>query len=142
MRRDKKQIMIVDDTSSNIDALIAVLGHQYELRVAVDGETALMALEQDDLPDLILLDILMPGLDGYEVCSRLKGSPRTRGIRIIFLTSLAENSEQAKGLSFGAEDYITKPFDPAIVQARVRTQLELKSYRDHLEEEIALAFAD
>jgi putative two-component system response regulator len=129
----KKQILIVDDTSSNIDTLIAVLGDEYDLRVAVDGETALQTLQSDNLPDLILLDIMMPGMDGYEVCSRLKSSSRTRGIGIIFLTALAESSEQEKGLNLGAEDYITKPFDPAIVKARIRTQLELKGYRDHLE---------
>ena len=134
----KKKILIIDDTSSNIDTLIAVLGDEYDLRVAVDGETALQSLQQDDLPDLILLDIMMPGMDGYEVCSRLKNSVSTRGISIIFLTALAENSEQEKGLNLGAEDYITKPFDPAIVRARVRIQLELKSYRDHLEEQVSL----
>ncbi|MEE4254054.1 MAG: HD domain-containing phosphohydrolase [Desulfuromusa sp.] len=133
MDSGKKQILIVDDTSSNIDTLIAVLGDEYDLRVAVDGETALQTLQSDNLPDLILLDIMMPGMDGYEVCSRLKSSSRTRGIGIIFLTALAESSEQEKGLNLGAEDYITKPFDPAIVKARIRTQLELKGYRDHLE---------
>jgi len=135
---EKKQILIVDDTSSNIDTLIAVLGDEYDLRVAVDGETALQSLQQDKLPDLILLDIMMPGMDGYEVCKRLKSSIRTKGIGIIFLTALAENFEQEKGLNLGAEDYITKPFDPAIVKARIRIQLELKSYRDHLEELVSL----
>jgi len=134
----KKQILIVDDTPSNIDTLIAVLGDEYDLRVAVDGEMALQTLQQSDLPDLILLDIMMPGTDGYEVCTRLKSSVRTRGIGIIFLTALTESSEQEKGLGLGAEDYITKPFDPAIVRARVRTQLELKGYRDHLEAQVVL----
>ena len=134
----KKQILIVDDTTSNIDTLIAVLGDEYDLRVAVDGEMALQTLQQPELPDLILLDIMMPGMDGYEVCKLLKSSTRTRGIGIIFLTALTENSEQEKGLSLGAEDHITKPFDPAIVRARVRTQLELKDYRDHLEAQVAL----
>lgn len=138
MLTQKKQILIVDDTSSNIDTLIAVLGDEYDLRVAVDGETALQSLQQDHLPDLILLDVMMPGMNGFEVCSRLKSSTRTRGIGIIFLTALAENSEQEKGLSLGAEDYITKPFDPAIVRARVRIQLELKGYRDYLEEQVSL----
>ncbi len=138
MNTVKKQIMIVDDAGSNIDTLIAVLGDEYGLRVAIDGESALQALQQDPLPDLILLDIMMPGMDGYEVCLQLKSSSRTRGIRIIFLTALTESFEQEKGLKLGAEDYITKPFDPAIVRARVRTQLELKGYRDHLEEQVAL----
>ena len=137
MEMRKKQILIVDDTPSNIDILMAVLGDEYDLRVAVDGETALQILQQTSLPDLILLDIMMPGMDGYDVCTQLKNSPKTCGIRIIFLTALTGSSDQEKGLNLGAEDYITKPFDPAIVRARVRTQLELKDYRDDLEEQVA-----
>ncbi len=133
----KRQILIVDDTPSNIDTLLAVLGDQYDLRVAVDGETALQVLQQEILPDLILLDIMMPGMDGYEVCRQVKGSDRTKGIRVIFITALTAAVEQEKGLILGAEDYITKPFDPSIVRARVKTQLELKHYQDNLEEEIA-----
>ena len=133
----KKKILIVDDTPANIDTLLAVLGSEYDIRVAIDGETALQTINKGYLPDLILLDIMMPGMDGYEVCSVLKGADRTKGIRIIFLTALSESSEQEKGLSLGAEDYICKPFDPAIVLARVHTQLELKTYRDHLEEKVA-----
>ena len=133
----QEKILIVDDTASNIDTLIAVLGDKYDLRVAVDGETALSVLQQPVLPDLILLDIMMPGMDGYDVCRTIKGSERTRGIRIVFLTAMAESKDQEKGLMLGAEDYITKPFDPAIVLARVRTQLELKGYRDSLEEQVA-----
>ncbi len=138
MANPKKQILIVDDTPANIDTLLAVLGDEYDLRIAIDGEMALHSLQQDELPDLILLDIMMPGMDGYEVCKRLKSSVRTRGIGIIFLTALNESSEQEKGLNLGAEDYIVKPFDPAIIRARVRTQLELKRYRDHLEEQVVL----
>ncbi len=138
----KKQILIVDDTASNIDTLIAVLGDEYDLRVAVNGEMALQTLQQTELPDLILLDIMMPGMDGYEVCRRLKSSDRTLGVRVIFLTALATNYEQEKGLSLGAEDYICKPFDPIIVRARVNTQLELKGYRDHLEEQVVLRTED
>ena len=135
MRR--RQILIVDDTPSNIDTLLAVLGDQYDLRVAVDGATALQVLQQEVLPDLILLDIMMPEMDGYEVCRQVKSSDRTKGVRIIFLTALKDASEQEKGLNLGAEDYITKPFDPSIVRARVKTQLELKSYQDSLEEEVS-----
>lgn len=132
----RRQILIVDDTPSNIDTLLSVLGDQYDLRVAVDGATALQTLQQDVLPDLILLDIMMPGMDGYEVCRQVKNSDRTKGIRVIFLTALSDTSEQEKGLNQGAEDYITKPFDPSIVRVRVKTQLELKHYQDGLEEEI------
>lgn len=138
MATQKKQILIVDDTPANIDTLLAVLGDEYDLRVAIDGEMALHSLQQAELPDLILLDIMMPGMDGYEVCKLLKSSVRTRGIGIIFLTALSDSAEQEKGLSLGAEDYITKPFDPAIIRARVRTRLELKGYRDDLEAQVAL----
>ena len=134
MQGRKKRILIVDDTASNIDVLIATLGDEYDLRIAIDGESALKVIDSDDLPDLILLDIMMPGISGYDVCSQLKKSERTTSIRIIFLTSLNEVTEQERGLKLGAEDYIIKPFEPAIVRARVRTQLELKEYRDHLEE--------
>ncbi len=136
MSGQRKKILLVDDTASNIDALIAVLGEEYDLRVAVDGESALQLVDKGDLPDLILLDIIMSGMDGYGVCRHLKGQRHTRGIGIIFLTALAETEEQEKGLNLGAEDYIIKPFEPAIVRARVRTQLELKSYRDSLEQQV------
>lgn len=130
----RKKILIVDDTDSNIDMLIAVLGDQYDLCAAVDGESALQALRTGELPDLVLLDIMMPGMDGYEVCRRIKSHQEHRGIKVIFLTSLVHSSEQEKGLNLGADDYIVKPFDPAIVRARVKTQLELKNYQDHLED--------
>ena len=133
----RSQILIVDDTPSNIDILLAVLGDQYDLRVAVDGATAMQILQQEILPDLILLDIMMPQMDGYEVCRRVKNSDRTKGIRVIFLTALNDSADQEKGLNLGAEDYITKPFDPSIVRARVKTQLELKHYQDNLEDEIS-----
>ena len=126
-------VMIVDDTETNIDILVEALGSDFDLRVAMDGETALEAVA-DEPPDLILLDIMMPGMDGYEVCSRLKASPRTRDIPIVFLTAMTEEQDEARGLELGAVDYITKPFSPALVKARVRNQLELKRYRDHLED--------
>ena len=131
------QILIVDDNSVNVDTLIAVLGDDYDLRVALDGETALKAIDHNDLPELVLLDVMMPGMDGYEVCRQLKKNKKTKSIRIIFLTALSEDADQEKGLDLGAEDYITKPFSPAIVRARVRSQLKLKHYRDHLEELVA-----
>lgn len=134
MTTEKKQILIVDDTASNIDVLVATLGNEYDLRIAIDGESALKVIETDVLPDLILLDIMMPGISGYDVCAQLKNCERTSSIRIIFLTSLNEVTEQERGLKLGAEDYIIKPFEPAIVRARVRTQLELKAHKDHLEE--------
>jgi putative two-component system response regulator len=125
--------MIVDDTETNIDILVETLGNDFDLRVAMDGKTALEAVA-DEPPDLILLDIMMPGMDGYEVCRRLKASPETRDIPIVFLTAMTEEQDEAKGLELGAVDYITKPFSPALVKARVRNQLKLKCYRDHLED--------
>ncbi len=126
-------VMIVDDTETNIDILVEALGSDFDLRVAMDGETALEAIA-DETPDLILLDIMMPGMDGYEVCRSLKASPETRDIPIVFLTAMSEEQDEARGLALGAVDYITKPFSPALVKARVRNQLELKRYRDHLED--------
>ncbi len=125
-------ILIVDDTEENVDILIATLGEMYDISVAIDGETALEMLE-DFTPDLILLDIMMPGIDGYEVCLRLKRETRTLKIPIIFLTALSEAQSEEKGLRLGAVDYITKPFNPFLVKARVKNHLELKMHRDNLE---------
>ncbi|THB70800.1 MAG: two-component system response regulator [Desulfobulbaceae bacterium] len=126
-------IMIVDDTEENIDILVAALGDEYEITVALDGESALEDISEQ-LPDLILLDIMMPGIDGYEVCKRLKASSRTSHIPVLFITAMAEAPNEEKGLGLGAVDYITKPFNPALVRARVKNHLELKHHRDHLED--------
>lgn len=126
-------VMIVDDTVTNIDILVETLGETYTLSVAMDGESALEAMAER-LPDLILLDIMMPGMDGYEVCEHLKQKDETRSIPIIFLTAMTGEGDEARGLALGAVDYITKPFKPGLVKARVRNQLELKHHRDHLEE--------
>jgi len=134
----KKQVLIVDDNDFNIDAMVAALGDEYDLRVALDGQTALDLIDQSDfLPDLTLLDIMMPGMNGFEVCKRLKASERTRGIKILFLTAMDDDADQEKGLRLEADDYIVKPFSPSIVRARVHTHLKLKEYRDHLEEKVA-----
>ena len=126
-------IMIVDDTETNIDILVDTLGDHYDVRVAMDGETALEDIGEEK-PDLILLDIMMPGMDGYQVCEVLKSNPETRGIPVIFLTAMNEVQDEARGLALGAVDYVTKPFSPDLVKARVKNQIELKRYRDHLEE--------
>lgn len=125
-------ILIVEDTAENVDILIATLGDLYDISVAGDGETALEML-LEFTPDLILLDIMMPGIDGYEVCERIKKETRTRQIPIIFLTALSEAQSEERGLQLGAVDYITKPFNPFLVKARVKNHLELKMYRDDLE---------
>ena len=132
MSVDKHRILIVDDASTNIEILNEVLGAEYDSLFAMDGATALrLAVEQE--PDLILLDVVMPGLDGHEVCMRLKAEPRTKGIPVIFISGLSDESDEAKGLEIGAIDYITKPFSPPIVRARVRNHLQLKRYQDMLE---------
>jgi len=137
MSSEKHRILIVDDASTNIEILNEVLGAEYDSLFAMDGATALQ-LAVDLVPDLILLDVVMPGLDGHEVCRRLKADPRTKGIPVIFISGLSEESDEAKGLEIGAIDYITKPFSPPIVRARVRNHLQLKRYQDMLERLLVL----
>jgi len=127
------QLLLVDDSAINLDTLLATLGDSYELRMAIDGQSALDLIASGYIPDLILLDIMMPDLDGYDVCRKLKADEKTREIPIIFLTALNNDADEAKGLDLGAVDYISKPFNPAIVNHRVKTQLELKQHRDHLQ---------
>jgi len=124
MTETRPTLLLVDDTATNIDILLDALGEDYAVRVATDGEAALNSVKKF-LPDLILLDIMMPGIDGYEVCRRLKEDDATQEIPIIFLTSLSEDADEARGLALGAVDYITKPFNTAIITARVRNHLEL-----------------
>jgi len=131
-RFTKKTILIVDDASENIDHLKEFLRLDYGIRGATSGEMAIkIALSQN--PDLILLDIMMPEMDGYEVCKKFKSIETTKVIPIIFVTTKSEIDDETKGLGLGAVDYITKPFVPAIVKARVATQLELKEARDDLQ---------
>jgi len=127
------RVLVVDDTEANIDILVETLANHYKVSVALDGESALEII-QLNRPDLILLDIMMPDMDGYEVCNRLKKDPLTRDIPIIFVTAKSEESDETKGLDMGAVDYITKPFSPPIVQARVKTHLTLKLMRQRVED--------
>ena len=129
----KNTILIVDDEPVNIKALELVLGEEHNLVYATTGEMALEMARSDPQPDLILMDIVMPGLDGFEVCAALKKDDKTRHIPIVFLTAKWETSEEAKGLELGAVDYIRKPFSPPIIRARIRNHLELKRNRDLLE---------
>ncbi len=134
MERSKKQrILIVDDTTENIETLATLLKKEYMIIVAKNGEKAIQMTHKNK-PDLILLDIMMSGIDGYEVCQRLKADPLTKMIPIIFITALSESMDEAKAFGIGAIDYITKPFIPEIVKARVSTQLVLKQYQDNLED--------
>ena len=133
MTEIRPTLLVVDDRASNIELLTETLGNDYAVRIATDGVAALKSVNKAR-PDLILLDIMMPGMDGFEVCRRLKDDPALWSIPIIFITALSEDADEARGLALGAVDYITKPFTPAIVRARVRNHLELKAHRDHLEE--------
>ncbi|MDH3349764.1 MAG: response regulator [Desulfobulbaceae bacterium] len=128
----KSTILIVEDTEMNIDILIEALGDDYLVRVAMDGESALKNIASY-IPDLILLDIMMPGMDGYEVLRRLKKDAKTSKIPVIFITAMSGKHDEAKGLALGAIDYITKPFNPELVKARVANHLMLKNYQDNLE---------
>lgn len=128
----KPIILIVDDTPENIAILNLFLGERYRLKAAITGEKALDLARSNEAPDLILLDIMMPGMDGYEVCRLLKCDPKTIDIPVIFLTAKSEVQDEQRGLELGAVDYITKPLSPPIVLARIRTHLYLKSVRDFL----------
>jgi diguanylate cyclase (GGDEF)-like protein len=126
-------ILVVDDTVENLEFLISILQEQrYKVRPVTSGEAALLAVHSV-MPDLILLDVKMPEMDGYEVCRRLKADPKTCDLPIIFVTALGEEQNESVGLELGAVDYITKPIKPAILIARVRNQLLLKQRTEELE---------
>lgn len=128
----KPLILVVDDIEVNIDVLIGILSDQYEVAVAMDGEGAIeIAIENK--PDLILMDVMMPGMDGYAACDYLKQREETRNIPVIFVTAKNEALDEERGFSLGAVDYIHKPVHPQLLRARVSTHLELKRHRDQLE---------
>jgi putative two-component system response regulator len=129
----KQCILIVDDNPENIDLLSEVLRDEYRIRVATSGEKALKIVYSDEPPDLILLDIMMPGISGLEICRRLKSNPDRRRIPIIFVTAMSSTEDEKRGLETGAVDYITKPISPPIVEARVRTHLALYDQSRELE---------
>jgi diguanylate cyclase (GGDEF)-like protein len=127
------RILVVDDAMENIQILHHALRDEHEVLFALDGETALqIALEQQ--PDLILLDAVMPGMDGYAVCAALRGSPRLQGIPVIFVTALSQPEDETRALEAGAVDFISKPFNVAVVRARVRSQLTIKRQGDAMRE--------
>ena len=136
----KKKILIVDDARANIDMLKGILKPDYKLGIALDGEQALEAARSSSPPDLILLDIMMPGMDGYEVCRRLKTDEKTRHIPVIFVTGKGQAQDETQGLEVGAVDYITKPVSGPIVLARIRTHLSLRSAYQKLEQQNAALF--
>ena len=128
-------ILIVDDTPQNLTVLGELLKPHYRVRAANSGERALQVAGTEPRPDIILLDVMMPEMDGHEVFRRLRADETTRQIPVIFITAMTATEDEQLGLELGAVDYITKPFNPAIVLARVRTQLELKQARDRLADE-------
>lgn len=128
-------ILVVDDNPDNLALMDALLQPDYLVRVANGGERALQLASAAPIPDLILLDIMMPGMDGFTVLGRLKANPLTRDIPVIFITSLDGQEDQLSGFRLGAADYITKPIMPPVVLARIRTHLELKWARDRLRNE-------
>ncbi len=130
MEGKKNKILIVDDTPENIQVLMESLKDQYTIVAAINGEKALKIAVAEPRPDLILLDIMMPGMDGYEVCRRLKADEQARDIPIIFVTAKTEVEDETLGFELGAVDYITKPFSIPVVKARVKAHLDLKRLRD------------
>ncbi len=128
----KGSLLIVDDTPANIDVLVGLLSPEYRTRIATSGKVAL-SLCAKEVPDLVLLDIMMPEMDGYEVCRRLKQSEETRHVPIIFVTAKGETEDETRGLVLGAVDYISKPITPAILLARVETHLEISRQRLSIE---------
>src|SRR6478672_3286248 len=123
------RVLIVDDAKTNIDILVQALRDEYKLSVAVDGTAALRSIEKSP-PDLVLLDIVMPGIDGYEVCRRLRADESTRELPVMFLSSLEDVKDKTRGFEVGGNDYLTKPFEVLEVKARVRSLLKAKAYAD------------
>lgn len=126
-------ILIVDDTPTNIDTLIAVLEGEYELSVANSGAQALALIGRGARPDLVLLDVMMPDMDGYQICEALKRDPATRAMPVIFVTAKDDPESEAKGFASGADDFIHKPISKEVVRARVILHLTLRRQREALE---------
>jgi putative two-component system response regulator len=134
---NKPRILIVDDESFYTEVLDNLLSNEYEIEIVHNGTAALSRSEVEPKPDLILLDIMMEDLDGYEVCRALKKNPLTQTIPVIFLTVCSDVDDEVLGFNLGAVDYITKPMSPPIVRARVRTHIEIQQLRKKLEKLIA-----
>ena len=133
MNSDKPVLLVVDDTPTSVDLLHAILRDDFQIKVATSGDRAVAIAQKEPRPAIILLDVMMPGVDGYEACRRLKENPDTALIPVIFITAKTDVEDEQKGLSLGAVDYITKPFNPDLVKARVEAQFL------HYQETLALA---
>lgn len=129
----QQKILVVDDERFNVNVLVDLLKQDYKMMVAKNGEQALKACQSNNRPDMILLDVMMPEMDGYEVCRCLKADQSTCDIPVIFVSAMAAETDETKGLELGAVDYITKPISPSIVKARVKTHLALKSNMEELQ---------
>jgi putative two-component system response regulator len=134
---ERTSILVVDDISENLTLMAQLLKDTYQVRVANSGEKALRIVRGANPPDLILLDVMMPGMSGHDVCSELKSDPATSEIPVIFVTAMSETEDEEKGFALGAVDYITKPISPPIVRARVKAQLQLKAIADFLKDKAA-----
>lgn len=134
-------VLVVDDTPANLSLLAGLLQSEYRVQLANNGHKAL-ALAQAEPPDLVLLDVMMPGLDGYEVCRRLKADPRLARVPVLFLTARVGLEDEQHGLALGAADFIHKPISPPIVAARVKAQLAAKAWQDHLQQRVSEGLAD
>ncbi len=135
--RERATILVVDDTPENLALMSSLLKEDYKVKIANGGERALKIARSDSPPSLILLDVMMPGMDGYEVCRQLKNDSETMNIPVIFLTARSEMKDERKGLELGAVDYITKPISPPLVMARVKNHLALKVLADALRDQNA-----
>ena len=149
MNDTQRVVLVVDDTPTNIRLLNGMLRQHYKVKAATSGEKALQIARTEPHPDIILLDIMMPGIDGYEVCRQLKADPLTSPIPVIFITAKNELEDEQQGFALGAADYIIKPFNPSIVEARVSTHLaiydesrKLRSENQELKEQASGGFRD
>jgi sigma-B regulation protein RsbU (phosphoserine phosphatase) len=133
---NQKTVLVIDDAPANIQIVNSILKDIYKIRIATSGSKALELVKVAPLPDLVLLDVVMPEMDGYEVCKSLKMDPETRDIPVIFLTGQTEVEDETKGFDVGAVDYIHKPFSPAVVKARVQTHLVLRGIREQLAQQL------
>lgn len=134
---NRQQILVVDDVPQNIDVLANILSPTYQVKAALNGERALAIARSNPSPDLVLLDIAMPGMDGYEVCHRLKEQENTREIPVIFVSALSDEKDETHGLALGAVDYIAKPVSPPIVAARVANHLLIHNQKRRIESALA-----
>lgn len=135
LNNEKQSILIVDDTAENIDVLVGILSKDYKIKIARNGLTALKIIAKQKI-DLVLLDIMMPEMDGYEVCRRIKADPKTKYLPVIFITAMTDAGDEKQGLDLGAVDYITKPVNAAIVKTRVNTHLTIANQRQLCEQKV------